>query len=460
MSTGRAARPRRQRIRQVFLPVTLVLSGLLSCRSKPQPVSGAPAGSGAKPQPGKPAGPSSDCRKLETGPALVLGSRGVSADPSEDADDLELPFSAELGEARAGEPGFAVPAIDHREGASFAVLALIDPRGARTIELGRVFGGVEPPAVAELGSKWLIALPTRDAGGFALVLKSLESPYGASNLKQGAEVGPLRSDAPAFTLSAVSGSAVLVFSVLDNGKGRLAVAEIDPKGPSLLGKPRLLPLDPSRDAEAPRLLSHPSGHLLAYLVRTPVGFGLPLPPEDNQMAASEELVDAGSGAIEVLPLDQHGAPVSSAVRITPPTSHVLAFDVAPLPEGGALVTYRDARRPGLDGSGIEAVRVRLDGSFEGRTWDVGESPGLPTIVLDPVAKASEVRGWVAFSEEGGTRLSPLGSDPLDLREPREERALRAWEPLAVHRGRILAAHSKGTQRELALFECKTGANRR
>lgn len=422
----------------------------LSCRSKPGSASGGPAGSATVPV------AAGRCRAIRTGSVLVVGNPAARADAGQDEEAIDLPFSTELGEARAGERGFAVPAIDHRTGASFAIVALIDRSASagQIVELGRVYGGVEPPVVAALGSRWLIALPTRDAGGLSLGLYSLEFPYKPSDLKRGVEVGRVRADAPGFALSARGESVVVVWNTLENGSGRLAVAEVDPSGPSLRGTPLLLPVAAAADAEAPRLAPLPSGHLLAYLVRTPVSSGHPLGKEDGPDAgASEDLVEEGPNGIEVLPLDVHGAPTSSARLITPASSHVLTFDVAPLADGGALVTYREASRPGLDRPSVQAVRVRPDGSFEARTWDVGESPGLPAILLDSEVKASESPGWVVLSGDGATRLAQIGPDPLILEQFEEDSVLGASDPLALRGGRLLAALPRGTRQELSVFDC-------
>src|SRR5690606_23254416 len=130
-----------------------------------------------------------------------------------------------------------------------------------------------------------------------------------------------------------------------------------------------------------------------------------------------------------------------------------AFDLAPLPDGGVLVVYRDARGPGLDRPSVQAVHVRPDGSSETRAWAVGDSAGIPTLLFDANALGRERWGWVALPADGRTLLGAIGKGGLSLGELREEASLKHAEPLAVQRGRLLAAVARGTRRELVVFDC-------
>jgi len=422
--------------------------GAFSCRDKPTTASGGPAGSASvRPAP-------SECRRLRS--VLVLGKEAARQGHADEEGEVDTPFLVELGEARVGTTAFAVPGLENRGGGNYALIALADAASGegRIVELGRVYGDVEPPVLAPHQDRWLIASSVADASGLSLRLNLLTPPFGAKDLSRGAEVAGLRRDAPSVALAMSGEHGLLAWNTLEKGRARLAVAAIDPKTALLRGKPAVLPLADAEDAEAPRLAPRPSGHYLAYLVRTPVKSGRPLRTEDGVTAEKpEELVQEGPSGVEIVPLDAQGVPVASARRLTPAGGHVLAFDVAPLMDGGALVVYRETAGPGRERPSVQAVRVRPDGAAETRTWEVGDYAGIPTVLVDSAPVAPDRGAMVALAGEGRTQFTLLGADPLALGALREDAVLGSSEPLALRGGRLLAALSRGTQRELSLLEC-------
>lgn len=433
-----------------LLPVLLVSLAPFSCRSKSQPASGGPAGSAsARPR-------DAGCRPIGSTASVVLGSESERA-PSADDElaEADLPYSVELGDAHAGEEGFLVSAIENRGGANVAVVAHVDATtgAGRVVSLGRIYGDVGAPVVARHGDRWIFAVLNSDASAVTLRLVSLGAPYGESALKRGAEVTSVSREAPAVALAFGKDGGLLVWNTLEKGASRLALAEVDPSGPSLRGEPRVLSLGATEDVESPRLQRRPSGYYLGYLVRAPSKVHKPMGADDAKEGAPEDLIEDGRNALEVVPLDAHGAAVASPIRLSTASNHVAAFDLAPLPDGGVLVVYRDARGPGLDRPSVQAVHVRPDGSSETRAWEVGDSAGIPTLLFDANPLGREQWGWVALPAEGRTLLGAIGKGGLSLGELREEASLKHAEPLAVQRGRLLAAVARGTRRELVVFDC-------
>jgi hypothetical protein len=442
-----------------LLPLVVAAGAAAACKSKPNPASGGSAESAGAP------GKESTCRAIRTGSAVVLGTKTEKSAPSREGDEeeepaVDLPFSVELGEARAGEKQFVVPAIENRSGANFAVLAVVDAvtGSGNVLELGRVYGDVDPPVVAPFGERFLIAVPDGDVAALRLRLMLLSPPYTAKELRRGPEVTGVRRDAPAYALGVSGNRALLVFNALEKERGRLALAPIDANELALGTRPTRLAAPGTAEAEGPRLAARPSGHYLAYLARAPAKERRPLREIDRPDAGpSEELIEEGPSALEIVPLDAQGVAVAAPLRLTPAGAHVLAFDVAPLRDGQALVVYRAARGPGLDQEEAQAVLVRADGTFEPRAWNVGESAGVPSLLVDPAPALPARSGWVAIADESASKLAAIGADPLALGELASDPELSASELLSVRGGRFLAAIADGTRRTLVLVDCTKAA---
>lgn len=437
--------------------VGLVVVGGVSCRSKSKSAAaGGPAGSASA------AVAASYCRRPAGDSVVLLGSSTARAvvderEESENEEDVlaERPFSVELGEARAGEGAFAVPAIETRGSSSFAILALVDASSgeARVADLGRVFGDVDPPIVTPVRDRWLVAVPNSDAGGITLRLAVLSAPYGASDIQRGPEVTSVRRDLSSAALLVRDDRGLLVWNTLEKGQARLAAVQVAPNGPKLIGEPRILPAAALTETEGPRLARSPSGYYLGYLSHTQIKDRRPLRADDADSGVPENLVEGSLSSIEILPLDESGAPSGAALTVTPARTQVLAFDLAPLGDGSVIVTYREARGPGLDRPTVQVVRVRADGTLERSQWDVGESAGLPTLLVDPAPPSAETWASLAILDERRTSLASIAPDTLVLGELRADKVLGSAEPLALRAGRYLTALPRGTQRELALLEC-------
>lgn len=381
---------------------------------------------------------------------MVLGRQTERPRPAEGEEDeqaLELPFSVELGAAQTGARAFAVPAIENRKGANFAVLATMDAISGQgsVLELGRVYGDVEPPVVAPFGEHLLLAVPEGTGLDLSLRLVLVKPPYAVGDVRRGVELTGVRRDDPAYSLAVREKVGVLAYNTLVSGQGRIAVTRIDPFEVSLRGAPALLP--GSSDVSGPRLVVRTSGFYLAYLARPAAPLTPGASPESEDPGP-----DTGASALEIMMLDEQGAPSRKPLRVSPPGAKVLAFELAPFAGDSALLVYRDARGLGLEQEGAQAILVRPDGTFERRRWEVGESSGVPSLLMDP-ASASRRRGFVALAGEGDTKLAPIGADPLALGTLAADPGLAHAEPLAVRGNRFLSGTVHGTERRLAILDC-------
>lgn len=83
--------------------------------------------------------------------------------------------------------------------------------------------------------------------------------------------------------------------------------------------------------------------------------------EDTGYAA--ETIDARW--VEVVPLDEAGAPTAAPKAVTPKDGHVLAFDLGTIGGGDALLVFRDDDTPsGSSGGRVSSLVVRLGGPSE------------------------------------------------------------------------------------------------
>jgi hypothetical protein len=438
---------------------------VVACRSKSTGNGGRPAGSAAvatepsAPPPGPPA--PLVCTEQGAAPALTVGQAQARAKPSdpenEDEQEVELPFSVDLGAARASAERFGVGGIQTRSGASYAFVALVDAKGGggQSLELGRVFGEVDPPAVVPYKDRWLALVADHDASSVVLRLFALAPPFDAASLRRGAELGSARRDAAEFALESSGEGVLLAFTKLEKGRGSIVLGNVDAEKLTLLGSPVTVQSAGEGEAESPRLARRPGGYFLAYIVRGAAARPKLVPRKQELDGGVESLLDEGPTAVEVVPLDVKGIALGPPRRATPASAHVIAFDLAPAPDGGALLEYRDDRDgPGLDRSSAEAVHVRADGSLTTRTWEVGESAGLPALLVDATPPGSRPWAWLFASSERGAGLAALTGDALALGEIATEAHLSGAEVLAASGGRLLVGRPRGGQRDLSVMECR------
>lgn len=457
-------------------PTLLVLGCVISsctlaaCRKKtPAQSHGPPAGSASAARSAAPPVPAPvpfGCRELANGPALTLGTppaKPARLDDEQDEDDrdVELPFSVELGNARSDGERFGVGGLESQRGQNGAFFAVADADGksGRRVPLGRVFGDVEPPAVVPYKGGFLALVADSDASSMVLRLVAIDAPFEEKSVRRGAELSGVRRDAGDFSFEVSGSEGLVAFTKLEKGHGSVALARFDLEHLTLKGSSVPAPTGGAGEAESPRLVSRPGGYYLAWIVRgaaTPPKATLGRPSEYDAGLVEQGLVDEGPTAIEIVPLNASGAGSATPQRITPAGAHVLAFDIAPTADGGALVVYRDDREgPGLARAGVEAVLVRADGSTASRSWDLGETAGLPSLLGD-ANPASKPWAWLYVPGEAESRVAAVGANPVELGELHADPQLAGAELLAASSRRLLAARTRGGQRLLSVVSCDPG----
>jgi hypothetical protein len=451
---GSCARSWRAFVRTSGACAALLALVLLGCRS-------AAKSDGPAPKPlvaSAPAAPKPSCREGSGAAVVVLGSGEVPKELAQDDEQAEeFPFSVELGAARSGAGRFAVAGLENRRGATFAFAAFVAADGSgQSVELLRVFGDAEPPALTASEEGFLIAAASSDAAGPTLRLLRVDPPFSARDVRRGEEVTGVRRDASGFSLASAEQRALIAFGKLEKGAGRVAVAAIDAERLALLGAPRLIELADGLEAESPQLAVRQGGFYLAFIGRAKPG-ARPLSGPSSPTDSEDEVpvVEAGPSGLFLLPLDEAGSPLGSARELSPPGAHVSTFEMARWGDAQVLLVYReDPHGPGLERSSVEAVLAAPDGSITRRTWELGETTGLPTVLIDAAPPKAAPPGWVVVHGESDVRIGALGADPLALPAFVSELSLRGSEPAWLLGGQMLRARSRGVKIELDLVSCQ------
>ena len=264
------------------------------------------------------------------------------------------------------------------------------------------------------------------------------------------------------------------------GPGRLARVDVAASGgramvvwDDVLGAPRegarhesvilgaidvatMRPLGPSRpitaasaDATTPRLALRPGGYWLGYLAS---GEEDPKKKREARKAKrgdDDEDEEPGEAIttswVELLPLDETGAPAAAARAVTPRRGHVLAFDLAQGEDGGALLAWRDDDTPtGSSGGRLSVALVKLGGAIDARVVDEAGGAGTPALLP----------GWISLASPSGlTRIAALSPRGELMDELAPEASLGAGEPIAATREAILWARPMGKAMRLEVVRC-------
>jgi hypothetical protein len=205
----------------------------------------------------------------------------------------------------------------------------------------------------------------------------------------------------------------------------------------------------AESAEHPRLVARPGGYWLAYVVRG-------VDPKAKKRSAQEDDEDRELGEaittsyVELVPLDESGAPAGVGRAVTPTRGHVLAYDLELGDDGSALVAWRDDDTPtGSSGGRLFAAVVRLGGVGEPRPL-AEETAGAGVPDLLP--------GWIVLgSVSGATRIAALSPRGELLDELAPEKSLGAGVPIAAQKDAILWARPMGKAMRLSVVRCKQPA---
>jgi hypothetical protein len=461
MNPGEAPPPSRSRLRLLGYLAVLVAAGLLvrayARRNAPPPYDAPTVTVTTSEPPTAPVPSALRCDDVAPAP-FVIGeaphppsitppspsAAPSPADPADEAEDDLAPFAVEVGQGTVFDGGFAAGALRDADGGSVAIVATIgfDGQGGKLVRLGRSRGDLDPPVVAGAGASVLAAMVQPNAGGRVLKIAKVTG----SDVAWGAEIPAGRDESLAVDLAASGPRAVLVWSdsSADDKHSSILLASFDVA--TLRSVTRARPVSPpSRDADTPRLKARPGGTWLAYLVRG----------EDRKKKgkATDDDEDTASGGepiinhwVEVVPLDEDGAPAGAPRAVTPRDGHVLAYDLELGDDGSALVAWRDDDTPSGSGGGrLSVVVARLGGVSEARVIeDEGGGAGVPDLLP----------GWLAVtSATGRTKLAPMNGKGELGGELGADASLGSGELLAAAKDVILVARTAGKAMKLGVVRC-------
>lgn len=404
-----------------------------------------------------------------------IGDRPARPAPAEGEEvEIAQPFAVEVGDSLAFGEGFAVAALRSQGDGSGAVVALVSADGSRgtAIDLGRVHGDVDPPALARRGDDLFVAVSDNDVSSGALRLATIRGAPNKPELVWGGHAPQTRDESAAFDLQVSGERGVLVWDEEDKRAHHsvIRLVSFDAGNPATVTLPRSISPD-KLDREMPQVAPRPGGYWLAWVASLSeeapkhAGQGVPHRAKPSGDAGADfdpeseanSVLELGNRFIELVPLDANGAPATAPVAITPRDRHVLVFDLAPAPEGGALLAWRDDdTSPGAEGRFVHLARVRTGGAIE-RTLvddeDVGA--GAPSLVFD--ADDASPPSWLSLeSISDETRLSALGPGGALLDALAPEPAVGSADVLTANHGRLLIARPRGLAVQLSVVRCKPG----
>ncbi len=446
--------------------LALCSAGLAACKKKPP----APA---PEPQlddetvaltldPAPSAAPSagpvvSRCRE-DSSKSFLIGEVGKArgteeeddAGPDED-DEVPAPFSVELGEVRAENGGFTLSALRSLKGQAHALLALVadEAKSGKLVDLGAVHGDPDPPAFALHGADAVVAASDTDAGGGMLRLGLVRDLAGGAEISWGQEITGVRRDST-FALEVSGDHALLTYAAEVSGKIRVYGVLVDPANLKAKLAPEALSA-PGADVDSPRLALRKGGYWLAVArsLDAPKPQKKKAADAGNDLGEDDSLLDIGTRRIEVQKLDEKGKSISSALVVTAPGARPMTFELAAAGDGGAYIAFRaDDSTPGADGSALELVHVKPDGTFQKLPLDGdANGTGTPSLLVD-VADPSKV--WLtAAGENGATWFGRVG----DKTTLAADGAVRGADVIAIRGGQFLLARSKSTAAELSVVQC-------
>jgi hypothetical protein len=364
----------------------------------------------------------------------------------------------ELGDAIPFGGGVAVAVVLRGAADRSAGIVLARPDGdgpARVFALGPTLGDAPPPRLAARAGELLAvfhgAPPLRRHAGGArdesarmLVLDAIAADGSAAPLFS---VEEQRDDSLAADIACLGDRGLVVWDeATSEPRGVIRAAPF-------VGRQRVGPtldLSPKEsDAELPRVVSLGKGFAVVWIARGPETTAGA--PDGSDFEATGE--PRTRGWLEMIPLDELGAPTGPVRRLTPPTGHVTAFDIRVASPAGASLVLVVARDDGesVDGSGGTLLRVRV-------TPDSAEPPvafatdglgrGAPTLVDgDPLWLA-----WVGPGEQ--VRLLPLDAAGAPGGLPGPEDGMDEARPvLALGSGRLLVETPADAAGQLRIFAC-------
>jgi hypothetical protein len=392
------------------------------------------------------------------GPSAAF--EGIEDGSAPDDQPQDVPFSVEVGQALAYPSGFAVAALKSSARSTQAVVALVDTQVAsgRSIDLGSVHGAAPPPRLAVGPRGIVVAVADSDASGGTVRLGAIQDPARAAKVSWGREPEEGWDTSGTFDVGCNDSHGLLAWEEAARGSAcsRINSVHFDPD--TLAPSKAAVVSTRGASAEAPRIVSRPGGFWLAWISRPGCVEGRAVRGRGGQSTDDEHgaALVLGAGALEVVRMGSRGERSGEPVRVTTPQAHVIAYDIVALPDGGALLVFRDdAASPGAERGLVRLARVGADGTVE-RTEleDEAIGAGVPSLLVDAQSAGGPLV-WLAL--EGlseGTRLARLSPSGALLGGLEAEPAVGGGDVLSAQRDRLLVGMPRGRAVELSIIKCR------
>jgi hypothetical protein len=392
--------------------------------------------------------PAPRCQALPPdAPVTTVGGRDDA--PNEEDDPIGLPFAVELGSATPLAGGYVVGAMKNDGGTPQAVAIVMREHGASTeVALGEVHGNVVPPRVSVRGDRVVVGVVDGAAIGTQIRLGRIDEATTKPKLGWGSEIAQGDDDSPAFAMELSDEGGALAWDEWDKkaGRGRIVGVRFG-SDLSTVGEPSRLS-EAAADAEGPQLAARPGGFWLAWIENLAIGKD---DTEGDDEAPSPGGLVLGPRRIVLAPLSQ-GVAVGKPITVTEEGAHALTFDLAPSPDGGAIVAWRDDRTsPANSGGVLWTAKIAPDGSVARHV--VGDED-IGGGALSLIELESKKGTWLAFtSATEAVRLAVIGATGAPSGATTEETTVRGI-PIAGAGGRLLLARPRGRSIELATVRCR------
>ena len=408
------------------------------------------------------------CATVNGGALYALGAARGADD--EDDSGLDIPFGINVGQAVGFEGGFAVSAVDGRGGKSHAIIGFLgsNAENGRTLDLGRVYGDADPPRVAGNARVLMVALADTDAAGRTLRLVRVEDIKTEAKLTKGAEASVSQNTSAAFSIAVNADRGIVAWEEADRKteKGQIVAASFSVQSLAMPKKPWVLS-GRNSDAQLPQVASRPGGFWLAWVQSGIAGpgepqlkRGQPANGKGGRRLSEDETtspaVDLGAQDLYACALDGDGHAIAKPLRATEGVAHVVAYDLAVLDDGSAILAWRDDdTSPGVESQVVHLGRVGLDGHVDRyRIEDDSIGVGAPQLLVDPTANPND-RVWLAVGNTGEkvslVRLQPNGN-PTSLIV--DDADLGTSNPLVRFGGALLVARQRGKGVDLEPLVCR------
>jgi hypothetical protein len=369
--------------------------------------------------------------------------------------------SFEVGEGTATNGGFAVGLLRKDAGETVGSVAVVDRAlgGVTFADVAAPYADAPPPLPFLIGGDVYAAFFSRDRTPSSTSVK-LPRDLSIYRIADGKgtrliDVPQQRDDSLAFDVATGSGGAALVWDedAIGNERGDIKLAVLSPDAKAIASS-RIVSPD-GTDAESPRIVARRGGFWIVWVAsRLEYPDAGLWPGEAIERPAEERRFKW----LELQLVDDHGAAVGGAKRLTSQSGRVALFDLAARPDAPDVldILARDDDETS-EAVGARIVRITVTGDKpDPPIAIVGDGVGRGVPDLLPGGAGGVPAAWLSYSNvHDASILVPLGPTRTPLGAPSAEDALDKARPIVVAGASdsLLAAFSTDAGAELRIVTC-------